>query len=209
MRTLKADRIGATIAEERFLALDGRELTMEVTGIPVDYQGKPAIQAVFRDITDLKRKEKALRESEERYRLLIENIPTVAWVTRQDGRTVFISSNVEKVYGYTTDEVLASGDKLWFGRIHPDDRDHVQAAFRSLFDQKTQFNVEYRIQRKDGQWIWVHDRANIVEEKAGAHFAYGMFSDITERNHAQGMQRVHSKAVQHLRVFQTGSKNTG
>jgi two-component system cell cycle sensor histidine kinase/response regulator CckA len=185
MRTIAAKGIGASIDEERFIGIDGRELTMEVTGVPVDYQGKPAIQAVFRDITDLKLKEKALSESERHYRLLIENIPTVAWVTRQDGRTVFISSNVEKVYGFTTDEVLASGNKLWYGRIHPDDRDHVKEAFRSLFDQKVQYNVEYRIQRKDGQWIWIHDRANIVEEKAGAHFAYGVFSDITDRKRAE------------------------
>jgi two-component system cell cycle sensor histidine kinase/response regulator CckA len=185
MRTIAAKGIGASIDEERFIGIDGRELTMEVTGVPVDYQGKPAIQAVFRDITDLKLKEKALSESERHYRLLIENIPTVAWVTRQDGRTVFISSNVEKVYGFATDEVLASGNKLWYGRIHPDDRDHVKEAFRSLFDQKVQYNVEYRIQRKDGQWIWIHDRANIVEEKAGAHFAYGVFSDITDRKRAE------------------------
>jgi two-component system cell cycle sensor histidine kinase/response regulator CckA len=185
MRTIAAKGIGASIDEERFIGIDGRELTMEVTGVPVDYQGKPAIQAVFRDITDLKLKEKALSESERHYRLLIENIPTVAWVTRRDGRTVFISSNVEKVYGFTTDEVLASGNKLWYGRIHPDDRDHVKEAFRSLFDQKVQYNVEYRIQRKDGQWIWIHDRANIVEEKAGAHFAYGVFSDITDRKRAE------------------------
>jgi PAS domain S-box-containing protein len=311
MQTLEAKGIVAAIDEERFIGLDGRELTVEVAGVPVDYQGKPAIQVVFHDITDLKLKEKALRESgerfrtltertsdwiwevdrdgnytyaspkvkdllgyesdevigktpfefmlndeaehvtrlfqdiirskepfqgientnihregrhvtletsgvpildsegnlrgyrgvdrditkrkqaeealresERRYRLLIENIPTVAWVTSQDGRTDFISSNVEKVYGYTPDEVLASGDELWFDRIHPDDRDHVQEAFRSLFDRKVQFNVEYRVQRKDGQWIWLHDRANIVEEKAGEHFAYGVFSDITERKKA-------------------------
>ena len=185
MQTLTAEGIGAPIDEERFIGLDGRELTMEVTGIPVDYQGKPAIQAVFRDITDLKLKEKALRESERRYRLLIENIPTVVWITRQDGRSVFISSNVKKIYGYTTDEILASGDKLWFGRIHPDDRDHVQEAFRALFDRKAHYNVEYRLQRRDGQWIWIHDRANIVEERAGAHFAYGVFSDITNRKRAE------------------------
>jgi PAS domain S-box-containing protein len=92
---------------------------------------------------------------------------------------------VEKVYGYTSNEVLAGGHEIWFGRIHPDDRAHVQEAFRSLFDHKIQFNVEYRIQRKDGQWIWVQDRANIVEEKAGEYLAYGLFSDITGRKRAE------------------------
>jgi two-component system cell cycle sensor histidine kinase/response regulator CckA len=184
MQTLAAEGIGATIDEERFIGIDGRELIVEVAGVPVNYQGKPAIQVVFRDKTDLKLKEKALRESEKRYRLLIESIPSVVWVTCQDGRTVFISSNVEQVYGYTPDEILAKGKELWFDRIHPDDGVRVQEAFQRLFDQKVQFNVEYRIRRKDGQWIWIHDRANIVEEQDGDHFAYGVFSDITERKRA-------------------------
>ena len=168
---------------------EGRHVTLETSGVPIfDTDGNlRGYRGVDRDITKRKQAEEALRESERRYRRLIENIPTVAWVTRQDGRTVFISSNVEKVYGYTTDEILAKGDDLWFGRIHPDDRDHVQEAFRSVFDQKqkVEFHVEYRIQRKDGQWIWVHDRANKVEEKAGEHFAYGVFSDITDRKRAE------------------------
>jgi two-component system cell cycle sensor histidine kinase/response regulator CckA len=185
MRTLEAKGIGGTISVERFIRIDGRELIVEVAGVPVDYQGKPAIQVVFRDITDLKLKELALRESEKRYRLLIESIPSVVWVTSQDGRTVFISSNVEKVYGYTPDEVLAKGPQLWFDRIHPDDLDRVKEAFRLLFDQQAQFNIEYRIRRKDGQWIWIHDWANIVEEEAGELFAYGVFSDITERKRAE------------------------
>jgi PAS domain S-box-containing protein len=166
---------------------EGRHVTLETSGVPIlDTDGNLlGYRGVDRDITKRKQAEEALRESERRYRLLIENNPTVAWVTSQDGRTVFISSNVEKVYGYTPDEVLAIGDELWFDRIHPDDRDRVQEAFRSLFDRKVQFNVKYRIQRKDGQWIWLHDRANIVEEKAGGHFAYGVFSDITDRKRAE------------------------
>ena len=122
MQNIETNGIGASIDVERFIGMDGREIIVEVAGVPVNYQGKPAIQVVYRDITDLKLKEMALRESEKRYRLLIENIPSVVWVTSQDGRTSFISSNVEKVYGYTPDEVLAKGEELWFGRIHPEDR---------------------------------------------------------------------------------------
>ena len=126
--------IETNIVEERFIGLDGREFAVEVAAVPVDYQGKPAIQVAFRDITELKLKEEALRESERRYRLVIENVPNVVWITSRNGRTVFISSNVEKVYGYTSNEVLAGSHEIWFGRMHPDDRAHVQEAFRSVFD---------------------------------------------------------------------------
>ena len=177
--------MGAAIDEEKFIGVDGRELTLEVAGVPMVYQGKPAIQVVFRDITDLRRKEKALRESERHYRLLIESIPSVVWVTSRDGRTAFISSNVAKVYGYTADEILSKGKELWFDRIHPNDRDRVKKAFGMLFDQNVQYNAEYRIRRKDGQWIWIHDRANIVEEEAGERFGYGVFTNVTERKRAE------------------------
>ena len=92
-----------------------------------------ALEKLKNEISVRKQAEAALRESERRYRLLIESIPTVAWVTSPDGRTVFISSNVEKVYVYTPDEVLIKGEELWLGRIHPDDRNRVIEAFRMLF----------------------------------------------------------------------------
>ncbi len=142
-------------------------------------------QVIVHDITERKGAEEALQESERRYRLLTENVPTVVWVTSQDGRTIFISSNVEKAYGYSPDEILEEGDALWFGRIHPEDKDRVKDAFELLFSKQRQFDIEYRIQRKDGQWIWLHDRANIVEEKEGHLYAYGVFSDITERKQAE------------------------
>jgi PAS domain S-box-containing protein len=137
------------------------------------------------DIAERKRAEEALQESEQRYRLLIENIPTVVWMTGQDGRTVFISSNVEKVYGYSPEEILTKGEEIWFGRIHAEDLDHVKAVFGFLFSEQRPVDIEYRIQRKDGQWIWLQDRANIIEEKEGQLYAYGVFSDITERKRAE------------------------
>jgi PAS domain S-box-containing protein len=137
------------------------------------------------DITERKQAEEALRESERRYRLLIENTATVAWITDQDGKTTFISPNVEQVYGYTPGEIVEAGEALWFGRIHSEDRERVKDDFESLFSKREQFDLEYRIQRKDGNWIWVYDRAGIVEERSGTPYAYGVFSDITERKQAE------------------------
>jgi PAS domain S-box-containing protein len=123
---------------------------------------------------------KSLYESERRYRSLIENAPIVAWITDRQGKTSYISPNVKKIYGYTSDEILAAGEELWFGRIHPDDREAVQQAFETLFFDQTSYDIEYRIQRKDGEWIWLHDRANVVVERDGQLQAYGVFSDVTE-----------------------------
>jgi PAS domain S-box-containing protein len=103
------------------------------------------------------------------------------WTTDQNGQTTFISSNIEKIYGYTPKEIYEEGERLWFGRIHPDDVERVNKAFEAVFEEKVQLDVEYRIRRKDGEWIWLHDRSIGSYVKNGIKYADGVFSDITER----------------------------
>ena len=122
-----------------------------------------------------------LKETEIKYIELIENIPDVAWTKDQDGNSTFISPNVEKIYGYNPEEIYSSeGEDIWFGRIYPDDVENIKEAYKALFEQKSQFDVEYRIKRKDGTWIWLYDRSEIVYEKEGVLYADGVFSDVTQ-----------------------------
>jgi|GEM_PF-2547728 len=143
------------------------------------------ILSLCRDITERKRAEKALQDSEEKYRSLIDNIPDVIYTTASDGITVFISNTVEKVYGFTPQEIYQGGDAIWFGRIHPDDVETVKEKFRALIEERQLFEIEYRIQRKDERWIWLHDRAVATYEKGGIWYFDGIFTDITERKKAE------------------------
>lgn len=129
--------------------------------------------------------ESALRESEERYRQLVANIPVVAWKSDSDGRMSFISPNVERLCGYTSEEILKSGGALCIGRIHEDDIDRVKRSYQAIFTEKKDFDVEYRFRRKDGEWIWIRDRAFSRQEEGGKHYAFGVFSEITERKEAE------------------------
>jgi len=140
--------------------------------------------ATVREITDRKRAEEALRESEDKYRTLVSHTPAVLWTSDRNGHTTFISSNVEEVYGYTPKEILSAGDRLWFGRIHCEDLAGVKAAYAALAARGEAFDIEYRIQRKDGEWIWLHDRATRSYEVDGALRVDGVFLDVTERKRA-------------------------
>ena len=114
-------------------------------------------QAVIQDITSRKQSEGALRASEEKYRSLINNIPDVVWTANFKREMVYIGGNAEKVLGYSAEELLAA--RGWVGRIHPEDSERVSRAYHALFAKNEKFDVEYRVQRKDGKWIWLHDRA--------------------------------------------------
>ncbi len=163
-----------------------------------DEGGNPiGVAAIIRDITEQKRAEEALRESERKYRSLIAHIPDVTWTASYEGGTSFISANVEEVYGFTPEEILQAKGGLWLGRIHPEDVEHVQEAYKLLFTENTKFDVEYRIQRKDGRWIWLHERATSIYEKDGALYADGIFSDITERKRLEeDRERLQHKIIE-------------
>ncbi len=136
-------------------------------------------------ITGCRRMKEALRKSEGKYRSLVENMPDVVWTSDNKGNTTFISKNIKKVYGYTPEEIYRSVNRLWFGRVHPDYIEKLKGAYKALFEKKKRFDIEYRIKRKDGKWIWLHDRAISIYKKDGVMYADGIFSDITEREKAE------------------------
>jgi PAS domain S-box-containing protein len=132
------------------------------------------------------RAEEALRESEQRYRMLVTNIPDVAWLVDRAGNTIFVSPNVEKVGGYTAEELYRAGSAGWFGRIHPDDLSMVSGHFEALFEGGAAgFDVEYRLRHRDGRWIWLHDRAVATYQGHHTTYVYGLYSNITDRKQAE------------------------
>ena len=129
--------------------------------------------------------EEQARTREEWLRRLVASLPDVSWTAAEDGRTIFISPNVESIFGYSAAELCANGAELSLGRIHPDQRPRVVAGFQALFSRGQRFDEEYQIQCRNGRWIWVHDRAIQTHMIDGVMFADGIFSDITARKEAE------------------------
>ena len=149
-------------------------------------------QAVIQDITLRKQSEQALRASEEKYRSLIDHIPDVVWTADSNRELIYISGNVIKVLGFSSEELLENGWHLWLDRIHPEDAAYVSQAYQGLFARGEKFDVEYRICRKDGAWIWLHDRALTTRMREGSACADGIFLDVTQRRRAEA-------AIQHTK----------
>ena len=140
---------------------------------------------VAEDITAIHEAREVLHQSEERFRRILASVAEVAWTSDQKRRTIYISPKVESVLGYTKEEICSAGSVFRSGLIHPEDFGRVNRSYNALFEGQSAFDEEYRIRRKDGSWIWIHDRATGVHEEDGIFYADGVFGDITRRKHAE------------------------
>jgi PAS domain S-box-containing protein len=182
---IKAVKQGQRVLTESFgLRKDGERVAVSLTLSPIKNAAGEitAAAAIIRDISETRRAAEAVRESEEKYRSLVANIPDVVWTADSQGRPSFISNNVEKIYGYTPEEIYQTG--VWFERVHPDDAKLLRAAHERLLVSGQPLESEFRVQRKDGQWRWLQARAVTRYERNGTQYVDGVASDITERKRA-------------------------
>lgn len=132
----------------------------------------------------IKTRDFAIRESEEKYRTLIDNIPDVTWRASVDGSIVFISQNVQDMLGYGEDAFI-SDPALLFNSAHADDIDGFRLAMQRLFSEEKRMDFEFRAKRKDKREVWLSARATTTYLKDGVRYADGVLSDITKRKSAE------------------------
>lgn len=140
---------------------------------------------------------------ESQLRLLVESVPNVLWTADREGNIVFVSRGIEPLSGYSPDEMMLMGSRMRERLIHPDDLARVNEAYQALFTGDETFDVEYRIVRKGGDWVWVGDRALATFTANGARYAHGMLTDITERKQAEEQARRHQAELAHVARLNT------
>ena len=178
------------------IAKDGRRIPVEIHASLIQFQGQPAVLAIVRDLSDRRRAEEVLRQSEEKYRRLVVNIPDVVWTVDASDRITFISPNIEQLIGLTPEQLCREGPRAWFERVHPDDLTHVTEAFRSLFLDTASYNLEHRLRGKDGDWRWVQTRSIGAYEQDGLRCVLGLVTDITERQRVEQELRAAKEAAE-------------
>jgi PAS domain S-box-containing protein len=132
-----------------------------------------------------RRTEEALRESEERFRQMAENIQEVFWTAdAQDGRLRYASPAYERVWGRSAASVIAN-PQSFIESIHPEDRGRLEKSYRDLL-AAGEFDEEFRVVRPDGSVCWVWDRAYPVRGADGRILRFvGIAQDITGRKLAE------------------------
>lgn len=143
-----------------------------------DHPGR-AVERLLATMREIEEAEARIERSEEKYRSLIDNIPDVIWTADEQLNPLFVSRNVERIAGYTPEEVCAGGSAFFLEKVHPDDRSLIERSWKDLFSGGTKFDIEFRARRKDGSWMWVRDRAITTYERDGIRCADGVLTDIT------------------------------
>ena len=159
---------------------DGTEIPISVSFGEFRQDGERRFIGILRDITDRTRLEAELREREERFRQLAENISEVVWMSDPEkSEMIYANPAYEDVWGHSV-ESLYEDPTRFLDSVHPEDRDRVESA---LDLQLTgEYDVEYRIVRPDGEVRWIRDQAVPVRNDAGdVYRIVGIASDITER----------------------------
>jgi len=172
------DKTGEAL-EEKMIRLNGEVFDAEVSTAPIHFKGQNASLVVVRDITERKNAERALRESEQRFRALIENSSDIIQTLDENGVTQYVSPAITRVLGYGKTELEGT---TAFDYVHPDDIPETLRAFKNLLKNRGgQRQIELQTIHKDGSYRTVSILAtNLLEHPAVGQIVLN-YHDITTR----------------------------
>ncbi|PLS82597.1 MAG: hypothetical protein CYG60_24115 [Actinobacteria bacterium] len=162
--------------EKRYVRRDGSTVWVDLTvSLVREQSGEPAyLIAVVEDIDERKSVERALRESEERFRLIAENANDLIAMTDLEGRYTYVSPSHEAILGYSAEALLGTSP---LELVHSDD-------VAGLSDWKDTAQIRFRARKADGSWIWMDGSSYTVTWRGEPHVV-GIVRDVTERKRAE------------------------
>ena len=154
----------------------------------INYRGRTADLVITEDITEKIVAEQKLKESEEKYRTLIENIPDTIYSSLPDetSSTLFLSNRWEDWTGIPV-ETYFKNPKLFFEAIHPDDYKETSKAYKEAIKNRKEFILNYRVKHKDtGKEIYIRDHGVPIKNDIGEIISYnGVMTNITDLRKAE------------------------
>jgi PAS domain S-box-containing protein len=180
---------GTQSYEESIVAPDGttRRVVFDKATFPGPDGSVGGIVGAISDITDLRRANEALRESEERYAAALKGSNDGIWDWNVHTGEVYFSARMKEMLGYG-DEDFENRIDEWTSRIHPDDFDRVVASLDAHLSGGTPtFEVEYRLMHRDGDWRWILARSVCLLDETGEPCRIaGSHTDLSGRKRLEG-----------------------
>jgi PAS domain S-box-containing protein len=170
---------------------DGRRVDLSMTISPIKDSLGALVgnSTIARDITDRKRAETALRQSEERFRLAIKATNDAIWDIDLETGVVTWNDTYSRLYGRPPE--TSNSWQWWIDRIHPEERERTAGELReAIRSGASSWTCEYRFLRVDGEWADIYDRAYIARDESGkAWRVIGAMQDLTARKKAEAELR--------------------
>ncbi len=157
---------------------------------------KESTAKLEKELEERKKAEKELRESELCFRTLADSGQTLIWTSGKDKKCDYFNKSWLEFTGRTLEEELGDG---WTENVHPDDLEQCVHIYSSAFDHREKFNVEYRLQRFDGQYRWVIDYGSPRFNTKGEFIGYiGHCIDITNQKENEILLRESEEIMRYI-----------
>ncbi len=183
LNSIKMRSAGKKVGEYEIKVVNkfGEDIDVRVRGSDIDYEGEKATLLVLSDISDHKKTEKIIEESEERYRIIAEQTGELIYDYNLLTGHIKWNGPIKKVVGYTDKEFESFDIKAWERAIKPSDRSRVVKALDICKKNKTIFEVVYGFKNKKGNFIDVQDRGVFLYDQNGrAYRMLGAMSNISD-----------------------------
>lgn len=188
---------GQVSIEAEAVTMSGRHIPFHLAARRLQIGDQTYLVGVGYDISERKRAEQALRESEAKYRTLTENVNDIVYSLDTEGRLTYVSPQAAQ-YGFVPEELVG---RSFLAFVASEDRQRVGTEFAKAMRTGTAWPSEFRIQGKAGQAYWFEDHAKVLcDEKGRIVGMSGVLRDITERKRAQTAAELHAQRVRQLAV---------
>ena len=169
--------------ETKFRTKSGSMRVLLLSAEKLEIAGQACLLMASSDVTERVAAQKALQESEQRFRNMADSAPVMIWISDEDKGYTYFNKQWLDFTGRSVEQELGFG---WAASVHPEDYDRCIEIYVHSFDERKPFEMEYRLRRKDGEYRWILDTGTPRFSSDQVFLGYiGSSLDITERKEAE------------------------